>query len=154
MGPNPRAKYQCKESVVEKLTLTHSRCLYLHRVLVPTGRAVSEQQLAALLADAEAEGLPEGFDPVAEAFRAFDPRSTGFAEPELVREALRGVFGGGMVDDTDLAVALGRAGVGVDGRLSLEAFRTMLGGKDESGQDAAAGGERQQTGSHDQDSQR
>eukprot|EP00753_Platysulcus_tardus_P010494 PLAT2765.1.p2 GENE.PLAT2765.1~~PLAT2765.1.p2 ORF type:complete len:191 (+),score=96.40 PLAT2765.1:89-661(+) len=65
------------------------------------------------------------FDPVAEAFKVYDPEETGFVN----REALEAVFdklGYGELTEDDMAVLVEAADVDKDGRISLEDFRSMV----------------------------
>ena len=65
------------------------------------------------------------YDPVAEAFKAFDPNGTGYADVETVRHIF-GSLGFGEIDDDDLKVLVESADADRDGRISLADFRTMM----------------------------
>mmetsp|Transcript_1786 Transcript_1786/g.2423 ORF Transcript_1786/g.2423 Transcript_1786/m.2423 type:complete len:222 (-) Transcript_1786:272-937(-) len=65
------------------------------------------------------------FDPVAEAFKAYDPNSTGSIDPEMLRHIFQGL-GFGEITDEDLEILIETADVNKDGRITLEDFRDMI----------------------------
>ena len=65
------------------------------------------------------------YDPVAEAFKAFDPNGTGYADVDTVRHIF-GSLGFGEIDDDDLKVLIDSADTDRDGRISLADFRSMM----------------------------
>jgi len=83
--------------------------------------AFTKETLRSLLTDNQLGA----YDPMAEAFKAYDPNGTGFIDTET----LRGIFeslGYGEINDDDLKVLVETADVDRDGRISLEDFRQML----------------------------
>lgn len=65
------------------------------------------------------------FDPVAEAFRVYDPAKTGYVDTEELK-AIMGRMGYGEMTPDDVEVLIKTADVDGDGRISLEDFRNML----------------------------
>jgi calmodulin len=91
------------------------------RLLMNDEDDISEEFLRALLLGNEVTD----FDPVAEAFKAYDPEETGF----ISREMLRYVFerlGYGALCEEDLNVLISCADADQDGRVSLSDFRQMM----------------------------
>ncbi|KAF4318187.1 hypothetical protein BBO99_00007428 [Phytophthora kernoviae] len=91
------------------------------RLLLSEEAELTEEYLQALLLSNEVKN----FDPVAEAFKAYDPEETGF----ISREMLRYVFerlGYGALSEDDLNVLISCADADQDGRINLADFRTML----------------------------
>lgn len=91
------------------------------RLLMNDEEEVSEEFLSALLLGSEVTD----FDPVAEAFKAYDPEETGF----ISREMLRYVFerlGYGALSEEDLNILISCADADQDGRVSLSDFRHMM----------------------------
>ena len=64
------------------------------------------------------------FDPVAEAFKCFDPSSTGYADISHTREIFSRL--GLDLSDEDVKVLVGTADADRDGAISLSDFREML----------------------------
>ena len=64
------------------------------------------------------------FDPVAEAFKCFDPASTGFADILQTREIFARL--GLDLSDDDVKVLISTADADKDGAISLSDFREML----------------------------
>jgi len=89
---------------------------------------VSQEDVLSLLADNDLV-----FDPVAEAFRVFDPSGKGFADPAVLADVFR-QLGFEDLGTEDMEVVLKAADGDGDGRISLDDFRGMLGGE------ATAGG--------------
>lgn len=82
---------------------------------------ISEEYLRVLLLGNEVKD----FDPVAEAFKAYDPEETGF----ISREMLRYVFerlGYGTLSEEDLNILISCADADQDGRINLSDFRQMM----------------------------
>ncbi|RLN47801.1 hypothetical protein BBJ28_00023131, partial [Nothophytophthora sp. Chile5] len=91
------------------------------RLLLSEETELTEEYLHALLLPNEVKN----FDPVAEAFKAYDPEETGF----ISREMLRYVFerlGYGALTEEDLDVLISCADADRDGRINLADFRAML----------------------------
>jgi Ca2+-binding EF-hand superfamily protein len=65
------------------------------------------------------------FDPVREAFRVYDPNSTGYVDVETLNQIMSRMGYGDMTKD-DMDVLIKTADVDGDGRISLEDFRSML----------------------------
>jgi len=65
------------------------------------------------------------YDPVKEAFKAYDPNGTGFADPETLRSIFQ-ALGYGEITDEDLQVLVETADADRDGKISLEDFRQMM----------------------------
>mmetsp|Transcript_22382 Transcript_22382/g.55668 ORF Transcript_22382/g.55668 Transcript_22382/m.55668 type:complete len:179 (+) Transcript_22382:21-557(+) len=66
-----------------------------------------------------------GYDPIKDAFKAYDPNGTGFMDPDVLRAIFK-ALGYGDVTDEDFAVLTETADVDRDGRISLEDFRQMM----------------------------
>ncbi|CAM9261679.1 unnamed protein product [Hapterophycus canaliculatus] len=64
------------------------------------------------------------FDPVAEAFKAYDPSETGFMDTEILRSIFDNL-GFGQLSDDDLAVLVEAADGDGDGRIGIVDFRGM-----------------------------
>lgn len=77
--------------------------------------------LKELLADNEITG----FDPVAEAFKVYDPEGTGFADTDIMRQVFTGL-GYTDLSDEDLDILVEAADKDGDGLVSLEDFRSMV----------------------------
>jgi len=65
------------------------------------------------------------FDPVKEAFKAYDPNNTGYADPDMLRHIFESL-GYGEINDDDLKVLVETADSDHDGQISLEDFRSMM----------------------------
>ena len=81
------------------------------------------QDLQDLLTDNEIQN----FDPVAEAFKVYDPHSTGYVDSEILRNIFQSL-GFGDISDEDLSILVETGDVDKDGRVSLADFRNMLEG--------------------------
>jgi Ca2+-binding EF-hand superfamily protein len=79
------------------------------------------QELQDLLMDNEVQN----FDPVAEAFKVYDPHSTGFVDSEILRSIFQNL-GFGEISDEDLGILVETGDKDKDGRISLQDFRNML----------------------------
>lgn len=77
--------------------------------------------LDALLRDNEITN----FDPVAEAFKVYDPEGKGFVEPALLRQVFERL-GFGALSDEDLSLLVESADADGDGRISLNDFRGLV----------------------------
>ncbi|KAG5190981.1 hypothetical protein JKP88DRAFT_256894 [Tribonema minus] len=64
------------------------------------------------------------FDPVAEAFKAYDPDGTGYVDVEVLRTIFSNL-GFGDINNDDLAILVEAADVDGDGQISLNDFRRM-----------------------------
>jgi len=81
----------------------------------------TKESLRSLLADNQLGA----YDPMAEAFKAYDPNGTGFIDTETLRSIFESL-GYGEIDSDDLNVLVEAADVDRDGRISLDDFRQML----------------------------
>lgn len=91
------------------------------RLLMNDEDEITEEFLHALLQGNEVRD----FDPVAEAFKAYDPEETGF----ISRDMLHYVFerlGYGALSDEDLSILISCADADQDGRINLSDFRQMM----------------------------
>ncbi|KAA0167344.1 hypothetical protein FNF27_07304 [Cafeteria roenbergensis] len=92
-----------------------------YKFLLGEARSMTLKDLKDLLADNDVAG----FDPVAEAFKVYDPSGTGFVQPSVLRDIFK-KLGFDDLNDDDMRVLLDTADGDRDGRISLEDFRTML----------------------------
>ncbi|DAZ92862.1 TPA: hypothetical protein N0F65_003041 [Lagenidium giganteum] len=91
------------------------------KLLLNDETELTEEYLNSLLLTNEVKN----FDPVAEAFKAYDPEETGF----ISRDMLRYVFdrlGYGALTEEDLNILIMCADADRDGRISLADFRKLL----------------------------
>jgi calmodulin len=91
------------------------------KLLLHGQNELTEEYLTTLLLTNEVTN----FDPLAEAFKAYDPEETGF----VARDMLQFVFerlGFGALTDGDLDVLVACADVDGDGRIGLSDFRSLL----------------------------
>lgn len=65
------------------------------------------------------------YDPVAEAFKIYDPQETGYVDLAIFRDVLSNL-GFEAVNDQDLQTLVDTADVDGDGRINLSDFRRML----------------------------
>ena len=65
------------------------------------------------------------YDPIREAFKAFDPNNTGYADTDTLRHIFESL-GFGDIDDDDLNVLIETADTDGDGKISLDDFRRMM----------------------------
>jgi Ca2+-binding EF-hand superfamily protein len=65
------------------------------------------------------------YDPVAEAFKVYDPHETGFVDTDTLKSIFSNL-GFGEITAEDLKILIETADVDGDGRISLEDFRNML----------------------------
>lgn len=82
---------------------------------------LSFEALYAMLAENELTN----FDPVAEAFKVYDPMETGFVNMEVLVDIFSHLGFGTLTED-DVRVLLETGDVDKDGRISLDDFRRML----------------------------
>jgi Ca2+-binding EF-hand superfamily protein len=95
-------------------------------------------ELSFLLGDAGAKDITLGelkellvdnaitnFDPVAEAFKVYDPAGTGYADMAVMRDVFT-KLGFDTLTEDDIQVLLDTADADGDGRISLDDFRAML----------------------------
>lgn len=68
------------------------------------------------------------FDPVAEAFKLYDPEDHGYIKPQVLQEIFK-VYGFGDVSAEDVEILCKAADVNGDGKITLEDFRKMLEGE-------------------------
>ena len=67
----------------------------------------------------------KNFDPVAEAFKVYDPQETGYVDTNV----LKGIFeklGFGTITKEDIQILVDTADIDKDGKISLEDFRNMI----------------------------
>lgn len=91
------------------------------KLLLNEETELTEEYLNTLLLTNEVKN----FDPVAEAFKAYDPEETGF----ISRDMLRFVFerlGYGSLAEEDLNILISCADADGDGKINVSDFRTML----------------------------
>ncbi|GMH93655.1 hypothetical protein TrVE_jg2048 [Triparma verrucosa] len=93
------------------------------RFLMNNKSEMTVQDLQDLLTDNEIQN----FDPVAEAFKVYDPHSTGYVDSEILRNIFQSL-GFGDISDEDLSILVETGDVDKDGRVSLADFRNMLEG--------------------------
>ena len=67
----------------------------------------------------------KNFDPVAEAFKVYDPDGTGFVDSNVLRSIFENL-GFGEITDDDLTILTETGDVDGDGKISLMDFRKML----------------------------
>ncbi|CAM9126561.1 unnamed protein product, partial [Choristocarpus tenellus] len=91
-----------------------------YRFLMNNKQEMTLDDLREVLLDNEVTN----FDPVAEAFQAFDPEGTGYMDREVVRTVFQKV-GYGMITDEDLDTLVEAADGDSDGRVGLEDFRQI-----------------------------
>jgi len=65
------------------------------------------------------------FDPMAEAFKAYDPQGTGYVDTEVLRNVFQNL-GFGEITDEDLQILVETGDVDGDGKISLADFRGMI----------------------------
>ncbi len=82
---------------------------------------LTEHELYQLLAQNELTN----YDPVAEAFKIYDPNDSGFIDLEVFREILMNL-GFSDITDQDIQTLIDTADVDGDGKVSLADFRRML----------------------------
>lgn len=92
-----------------------------YRFLMNGKRELTEADLMELLQENEVVN----FDPVAEAFKAYDTKGDGFIDPSHLKEIFR-QFGFGELSKEELEVLIKAGDVDGDGKISLEDFRDML----------------------------
>ncbi len=67
----------------------------------------------------------QAFDPVAEAFKVYDPHGTGYVDSEILRNIFQNL-GFGDISDEDLQILIETGDGDRDGKISLKDFRNML----------------------------
>ncbi|ETV70352.1 hypothetical protein, variant [Aphanomyces astaci] len=92
-----------------------------YRVLLNNESELTEQTLCDLLLENDIAD----YDPVAEAFRAYDPEGTGFVNLEVLSRLFESL-GYGKLSDDDLRVLVATADSDKDGQLNLADFRKLL----------------------------
>ncbi|ETV91750.1 hypothetical protein, variant 1 [Aphanomyces invadans] len=92
-----------------------------YRVLLNNESELTEQTLCDLLLENDIAD----YDPVAEAFRAYDPDGTGFVSLEVLSR-LFDSLGYGKLSEDDLRVLVATADADKDGQLNLSDFRKLL----------------------------
>lgn len=92
-----------------------------YKFLMGEAKSMTVEDLKTLLADNDVAG----FDPVAEAFKVYDPGNTGYVQPNVLKDIFRRL-GFEDLSQEDMTVLLETADVDGDGRISLEDFRAML----------------------------
>ncbi|EQC29134.1 hypothetical protein SDRG_13166 [Saprolegnia diclina VS20] len=91
------------------------------RVLLNNASEVTEDDLCDLLLQNDVTD----YDPVADAFRAYDPENTGYVSCQVLSHLFERL-GYGSLSDDDLKVLVATADVDKDGRLNLSDFRHLL----------------------------
>jgi calmodulin len=92
-----------------------------YRFLMNGKRELEAADLMELLTDNEIVN----FDPVAEAFKAYDVKNEGFIEPTVLKEMFK-TFGFGELSKEELDVLIKAGDIDGDEKISLEDFRNML----------------------------
>jgi len=92
-----------------------------YKVLLNNEEELTEQTLLDLLLENEITG----FDPVAEAFKAYDPDNTGFVNFSVLCHLFESL-GYGKLSDDDLRVLIATVDADNDGKLNLSDFRRIL----------------------------
>ena len=92
-----------------------------YRFLMNNKNEMSFDELRDLLIDNEVKN----FDPVAEAFKVYDPEGTGLVDTSVLKAIFENL-GFGEISEDDLAVLTETGDVDGDGRISLMDFRKML----------------------------
>ena len=92
-----------------------------YRFLMNNKPELTLEDLKELLLDNEVTN----FDPVAEAFKVYDPDGTGFVDTDVLRSMFENL-GFGEVTDEDLMILIETGDVDKDGKISLSDFRGML----------------------------
>lgn len=92
-----------------------------YRFLMNNKPELTLDDLKELLLDNEVTN----FDPVAEAFKVYDPEGTGFIDTGVLRSMFESL-GFGEVTDEDLMILIETGDVDKDGKISLSDFRGML----------------------------
>ena len=91
------------------------------KLLLGDGGPFTKETLRGLLANNDLGS----YDPIQEAFKAYDPNGTGFVDTETMRHIFESLGYGDITDD-DLAVLIETADMDRDGRISMEDFRVMM----------------------------
>ena len=92
-----------------------------YKFLMNNKQELTEADLLALLSNNELTN----YDPVAEAFKCYDPNDTGYIDLDVFREILTNL-GFGDITDQDIQTLIDTCDVDGDGRVSLADFRRML----------------------------
>jgi len=92
-----------------------------YKFLMNNKSELTESDLLALLQSNELAH----YDPVAEAFKIYDPADTGFVDLEVFREILANL-GFGDITEQDVQTLIDSADLDGDGRVGLQDFRRML----------------------------
>ena len=92
-----------------------------YKFLMNNQPELTYDQLYALLADNELSN----FDPVAEAFKIYDPTDSGFINIDILSDIFSNL-GFGKLSNEDLRILIETADCDHDGKISLEDFRHML----------------------------
>ena len=92
-----------------------------YKFLLGDNGSITLDDLKALLEDNELAGM----DPVAEAFKVFDPSGCGYVDMDVLADLFRQI-GFEELSRDDLRVLLEAADVDKDGKISLQDFRSMV----------------------------
>jgi calmodulin len=92
-----------------------------YKFLMNNENEMTFEDLKELLKDNEITS----FDPLAEAFKAYDPHGTGFVDTDVLRSVFQSL-GFGEITDEDLQILVETGDVDGDGKISLEDFRKMI----------------------------
>ena len=108
-----------------------------YKFLMNNQSEMTFDDLKALLQDNEITN----FDPLAEAFKAYDPAGTGYVDQGVLRRVFE-TLGFGEITDDDMKILIETGDVDKDGKISLADFREMVklnsAAKDEEADVAAA----------------
>mmetsp|Transcript_39250 Transcript_39250/g.122854 ORF Transcript_39250/g.122854 Transcript_39250/m.122854 type:complete len:150 (-) Transcript_39250:203-652(-) len=92
-----------------------------YRFLMNKKDELKFEDLKELLMDNEVRGV----DPVAEAFKAYEPDETGAIRPETLRRVFQDL-GFGEIAEDDVEILTETADINKDGKITLEDFRALL----------------------------
>lgn len=92
-----------------------------YKFLMNNRQELTEADLLQLLQNNELTN----YDPVAEAFKIYDPNDTGFIDLDVFREILSNL-GFGEITNADIQTLIDTADMDGDGKVSLADFRRML----------------------------
>eukprot|EP00744_Colponema_vietnamica_P020531 GILI01029195.1.p2 GENE.GILI01029195.1~~GILI01029195.1.p2 ORF type:complete len:196 (-),score=42.28 GILI01029195.1:45-632(-) len=92
-----------------------------YKFLLNNKQDISFDELFALLKDNELAN----YDPVAEAFKVYDPHGTGFVDQDTLRDIFKNL-GYGDLSEEDMAVLIETADADGDKKISLDDFRQLV----------------------------
>jgi calmodulin len=110
------------DNLKTRLSLFHERMSSKDiKLLLNDQEELTEEYLNDLLLTNEVKN----FDPIAEAFKLYDPEEKGFISKEKLRHIFENM-GYGALTDKDLEILISCADEDRDGKISLSDFRKML----------------------------